>query len=240
MSLMEVFKDAVKPQSVKDMENIKKAGDALKKLKTHSQDEIVDEVHGIVKKGWLERVEKELKWDLKNYDRLYRKGFAMAPDNSEKMEKAVLKVYKAERAAGIPHEDCKKTRKEIDKMLDYLQAYEKEARYRIADLRDFLPIVTYQQRQYELRRQAAKVLEGHFKDLAKVVLISPYNAEMVTYMLHSAEIAKLCTACAQVLGKMDTKFGKLAKEYDQIAAITHDQVFYLFGGDFFDDLPNRI
>ncbi|MDG1282551.1 MAG: hypothetical protein P8O10_14725 [Pseudorhodobacter sp.] len=240
MSFGEIFKDTATPQFFKDVENLKKVGDALKKAKTKPQEEVVDELHSIVKKGWLERAEKQLIKIGKGYDKVYRAKYSMPRDNTENFEKVVIKTYKAERAKGIPHEKCKQTKAAIEKMVDYLQAYEKEARAKLEEVGKITPAVRKYAKEFTAKREAAKYLEKQFRELAQVVLISPFNAEMVTYMLHCGEIAKQCTICAGTLKKMDKKFSDMNKEFTEIAEITHDQVFYVWGGDLFDDLPNRI
>ena len=128
MSLLDAIIDAVKPQSAKDIENIYKVGKAVEKFEKGSNVKNVEAMQSILKKGWIEKAEKELKQEIKRLQTAVKAQPDWPSGNIDTLEAKVFKAYKEEKKKGLEPVKCKKTIAAINTLLKEILRHQKELR----------------------------------------------------------------------------------------------------------------
>ncbi|MCX7559094.1 hypothetical protein OS190_05900 [Sulfitobacter sp. F26204] len=240
MSFFDVFIDSVKPQTAKDFETVYKVGKALDKMGPKSSAKNVEELQSVLKKGWIEKAEKQIKLELKRFQTALKAKTIWPEEKIDAYEKKVISAYKKESKKGLQPIDCKQTIAAIRPLLKEISRHEQALRDIAYLSKKSIATAAGMEKDYRLRKEYSAELAKQFKLLTKVAVFGAMQAEMLTYYLHCIELKKLyaeAESCAKKLGK---RVAEDAKEAKSRAEMTREQFNYTSRSCYWEDLEGRI
>ena len=241
MSFFDIILDNVKPQVVKDLENLDKVGSAVQKFEKGKNGKNVEELQSIFKKGWIEKAEKQMKVEIGRLEAGVKSDPNWPSDKIDAYEAKVLDAFKKENKKGLKPVDCKQTIAAIRVLLKEIDRHQKDMKDIAANSAKAISIVAKMETDYKKRKDYAAELAKSFKTLTKSSFVLPaMQAEMLTYYLHCEELKKLFSEAESLCVKLRKRIGEDAKEAKERADMAKDQYQYTRGSAYWEDLPSRI
>lgn len=240
MSFFDVLSDMLMPSSLDALGKINKLVQVSKKMGKQPAEKDIEALSSVLKKGWIEVAEKQVRNEAKRFDAALRVKSSLPDNKIDKLERKVIASYKKERKNGLDPSDCKVTLRAIRDLEREVARHEKElieyAKSELLARKIALKVV----QKYKPRQKAATVLRDTLGKALQNPAYGILSSEIVVYFLQCKGLAKYLNqamSSAKKLGDRAMKDGRLGQKS---AKYTSNQLFYIRSSDYLEDLEGRI
>ena len=237
MSFIDVVIDMLKPDTVDSVEKIYKVA---KRVSKKSPEKDADALRSILKKGWVEASEKQVKNDVKRMNAALKIKLSLPVNSIDKLEQKVIAAYKKDHKKGLAPSKCKATHSAIKDLVREISRYENALKEFAKDAFKAKAIADPLERNYKVRKDTAVVLRDALAKMTKYAFFTAYQGEMATYMLQCKDLAKYLSEAQGCTKKLGVRAKKEATNAVTEAKMTKEQLQYTSGPNYWEDLEGRI
>ncbi len=240
MNFFDVVIDMLKPSKIDSSQKIFKLVNIAKNTGQKSSQKEIEAVRSVLKKGWIEDAEKQVKNEVKRFNKALKVKSAFPEQTFNTLEKKVLTAYKKDIKKGQEPPKCKATLSAIQDLVREMTRYENELNEFAKSARFAKKVSLKVVKGYKARQRMAVALRDALSDMLQNSLFGLFSSEITAYFLHCIDLAKYLRQ-AEISAK---KLGNISKKdaVDAVgrARVAGEWVRYWQSSDYWEDLADRI